>query len=114
MKEFTYKVKSEGFEGVIKLLPPSFSERLRYVSECKFDFENGAVKMSSENANAISKMVDYAKEHIKSVNVKHKNGSEAKSFDDLYYDNAFDSVIMEISSVILSGVSNVGELKRQK
>lgn len=117
MKEFSYAIKSEGFEGSVKISAPSFPQRMRYVADCNFEFngEKGSISLNTKNAEAIAKMVEYAKSHVKEIDVTHiESEQRATNFDDLSYNNTFDSVLIEVSSVIMSGGGNLGERKGQK
>jgi hypothetical protein len=115
MREAVYTIKAEGFEGSIKFEKPSFSQRMKYVADCNFETgAEGNIQMSAKNAESISKMVDHVEKHIKEVNVKHvASETTAVSYEDLCYDNIFDSVLIEVAGVIMSG-ANLGGMRGQK
>ena len=103
------KEKDGLFEGHVMIDIPSYPQRLKYIKECQFEVkkdEKGEVKVSESmsNIDALIKMVELAKIHVKEVNLL-KNGEPAyKNFAEMLDDADCDEMINEISGVILNGV----------
>lgn len=107
MKVIDYKPKAKGFEGSIKLEMPSYPQRLKYFKECNFDLgktDNGyEAKMGSQNIDALIKMLDIAKKHVKSVDLIREDTSYA-SFDEMLDDSSCDELCQEIAGVVINGI----------
>jgi hypothetical protein len=111
MKIFKYEpslCKGDGvFKGYVMLEIPSYPQRLKYIKECHFQVkksENGIeVSDSMANIDALIKMVELAKIHVKEVHIT-KDGYEYKDFEDMLSDADCDELNNDIAGVILNGI----------
>jgi hypothetical protein len=97
------------FEGYVSIDIPSYPQRLKYIKDCQFQVskdEKGQVSVteSMSNIDALIKMVELAKIHVKEVKITKCGEEVYKSFADMLDDADCDEIINEISGVILNGV----------
>ena len=98
--------KDSTIKGSVTLRMPTFNEKYGYIEQCGFSLdENGQVKAGMEQLGAIRKMVDLTKSHYEDVNLKAKDGTEFKSFDDMQYDSRCDPILIEVAAQIMGGLA---------
>jgi hypothetical protein len=93
--------------GKVVFEVPKWTERMKYVKECKFTIDSeGNVEAGADQIDSLIKMVELATPHIKTVDLKTKEGSSVfKSFDDLQSDPICDAVLVEIASAVINGAA---------
>ena len=91
-------------EGYAMVSMPSAQQRFDYLAECGFETdETGKVKADGRAFKAISKVLGFAKAHIKEVNFKAKDGRVFKNYEDLDYDMDGNQILVELSMKIING-----------
>lgn len=106
MKKVTFKPKKE-FTGEVIVNLPSARQRIRYVKECNFQFNETGDVTTMNNIDAMDKMYDVAEKHVTKVNLKHESGTSFKSFNAMADDALCDDVCQSIIGIVLQG--NLGE-----
>ena len=106
MKQVTFKPEKD-FTGEVVVNLPSARQRIRYVKECNFKFNNDGEVSVMDNIDALDKMYDIAEKHVNKVTLKHKDGASFKSFKAMADDALCDDVCQSIISIVLQG--NLGE-----
>ena len=102
MKQVTYKPK-EHFTGEVLINLPSARQRIRYIKECNFTFNNSGEVSVMDNIDAMDKMYDVAEKHVLKVNLKHSDGASYKSFKTMADDALCDDICQEIIGIVLQG-----------
>lgn len=95
--------KEGKLKGHVVIDMPNYIQRLQYVKECNFQVKDGEVSYGVNNIDALVKMIEVAKKHVKEVHLK-KGKEEFKSFDDLLDDAEMDGVVNEVAGAILNGI----------
>jgi hypothetical protein len=103
------KEKDGIFKGYVSIEIPSYPQRLKYIKECQFqvakdDKGQVVVSESMSNIDALIKMVELAKVHVKEVKVTKCDEDVYKTFADMLDDADCDEMINEISGIILNGI----------
>lgn len=109
MKELKYVPKpcQEGgeFEGHVMVRVPLFDERYEMLDQMGLKVEaSGEVNAKDISAFAsLRKMVAASLKFYQSVDIKHKDGREFKSVEDLQSDPDCDAILMDVSSAVTRG-----------
>lgn len=112
------KQKDGIFKGTVSIEMPSYPQRLSYVKECNFSFnekETGeiAAAMSTTNIDALIKMLEIARKHVKGVDIIKMGEVTYADFEEMLQDADCDEMVNEISAAILNGVKLGKNLKLQ-
>ena len=94
------------FSGFVELRLPRFEEKLKYLESLNITFdEDGTVDLKNKQSNVktLINMLEIAADHYVTVDLKHIDGREYKDYDDLSVDSDCQSILTEISSVVLNG-----------
>lgn len=101
------KEEDSKFKGYLSLDIPNYVQRLKYIKECGFkagkDGDSVVMGSMNDNIDALVKMIDLAKIHVKEIKLE-KGDLVYKKFDELLDDSECDGIINEIAGVILNGV----------
>ena len=109
MKMKEYKPSDENFEGLIKIEQPNYIERQKIMEKIIEDLgPNNDMESNIFKIRTSWKMLEVAKNYIKYVDVKHKDGTEFKSYDELLDDPRCDMICTEISMNLVRG-NQLGE-----
>ena len=109
MKEVQYvpkacQVEGADFTGSVVISLPSQPQRYRYLAECNFQVSGeGKVEADMSQLASVAKVLECAVAHIKAVTIKHKDGTEYKSFEDMLDDPACSDMNLEIAMLVISG-----------
>ena len=90
------------FSGSIKITKPNFDEHWTYIEGAGFKGVEDDVDVM-DNLGALRKLVNFSEKHYKAVNLKHKDGSEYKSFADLKADDDAWPILFEVAARMLKG-----------
>ncbi len=101
MKKATIKTFKD-FEGELVIKLPSARQRIRYIKECNFSFEDSKLNVSN-NLEAMEKMYVIANSHIEKVDLKHKEGTVFKDWESMTEDSDCDDLCEKIIGCILQG-----------
>lgn len=103
-KEVTESEVASQFEGEVKFVIPTYSQRLRYIKETNIgSSDEGLTEI--DGIDRLEKMVEIAKKHIKEVNlVRIEDGFKFDSLELLELDRDGGEVLAEVSQSILAGV----------
>jgi len=97
----------EGFEGNVSIEIPSMRERLILAKELAFD---GKTEVNGrDNIDKMLKLLEITAKYVKKVNLKHKEGKEFTSWEEMQNDSLCDKIVEEISSFVVSG-GKLGEV----
>lgn len=93
-------------QGKAEISIPSYQERLKYIKQCNFKSnKSGEVQISGDDMDALSKMIEIAEKHTKTVQmIREEDGTQFNSFQDLSYDSEGCEVINQIAGAIIGGV----------
>ena len=111
--------KEEGaiFSGSVTINVPSSPQRLAMIKGCQFDIkQNGnevQANASLNNIDALIKMLELAKPHIKKIDLVKQGGAKYESFDDMLDDSDCDEICSEIASVVINGIKLPKKLNQQ-
>lgn len=116
MRTYIYECKGE-YEGSIKIITPKYTQRIRMFKELEVNYvkdENGNMTVSlnnslKDNAEMLARMIDLSASYISEVNVKHKAGLEAKSWDDLQDYEEFYPLVNDVATQIFGGTKLGGK-----
>lgn len=99
-------VKQNNIHGTVDILVPKYTQRLKYIQDCKFKTDDaGNIKVDMSSLDSVIKMVEISKKHVLNMDLlNEKSGRLYKNFDDLEDDAECDGVINEIAGLVLSGV----------
>lgn len=109
MKTFEYipsqcKGDAPEFEGSVTLRMPTFDDRFRFVEECNFETTpEGVIDSSQKQIKPMRAMVKLSEEFYKKVNLKKKDGTAYRSFEDLSVDADCTLLLIEIASALMGG-----------
>lgn len=110
MKELKYVPKQcndgEDFSGYVLVRVPLFDERYEIIDQMglKADAETGEVKANDLSSfKAIRNLVAASHKFYKEVNIKHKDGREFKSLEDLLSDSDCDAILMDVAGAVSRG-----------
>lgn len=109
MKQLVYTPKAcqEGgdFIGGVTLRLPSFDERYEALDELGIKVnKDGEIEMSDMNSfKAVRSLVKMCGKYFVSVDIKHKDGREFKSKEDLESDPECDGILIEIAMNLSKG-----------
>jgi hypothetical protein len=110
MKQIQYIPKQcqEGgdFTGHVLVRVPLFDERYEIIDQMglKLDQETGEMKMADLNSfAAIRKMVTASMKFYVGVEIKHADGREFKSKDDLLSDPDCDAILIDVAMAVSRG-----------
>ena len=108
MKQLVYTPKAcDGgdFIGTVTLRLPSFDERYEALDELGIKInKDGEAEMTDMNSfKAIRSLVKMSSKYFVSVDLKHKDGREFKSKEDLETDPECDSILIEIAMNLSKG-----------
>lgn len=110
MKELKYIPslckEGEEFSGHIMVKVPSFDERYEVLDQMGIsaDSTTGEVKMNDLNSfTTLRKLVSASLKFYNSVDIKHKDGREFKSKEDLLSDPDCDAMLIEVASAVSRG-----------
>jgi len=110
MKEIKFTPKAftaeSGFTGSVTMRVPGFDERYEVLDQMgiKIDAASGEASMAEVGSfSSIRKMVKASQGFYKEVEVKHADGREFKSFEDLQSDPDCDGALIEIAMAISRG-----------
>lgn len=97
----------DGMKGEIKLSAPSYRERMRKIRDCQFKVtKEGEVESLMDNFDSMLKMIDFALDAIKEINVEHTSGAKATNLKELEYNKIFDPIFQDLASFYM----NAGDL----
>lgn len=92
------------FSGIVKIEVPRYPQRLKYIKECNFAMdEKGQVKSGMDSIDSIIKMLEIASKHVQEVNLKHKDGAEFCTWDELQDNPMADGILNEVASAVING-----------
>ena len=110
MKEIKFSPKAclEGkeFSGTVTMRVPMFDERYEVLDQMgiKIDAASGEASMADVGSFAsIRKMVKASQSFYKAVEIKHADGREFKSFEDLQSDPDCDAILVDVALAISRG-----------
>lgn len=92
--------------GHVVLRVPSFDERMQLLEDIGLEInEQGVGTIPEENKLKMTrKLVAATEPYYVEVDMKHVDGSEYKSFDDLSHDLLAQPVLMEVAHLMQSGI----------
>ena len=94
------------FSGHIMVKLPLFDERYEMLDQMGIKLDASSGEMKTEDLasfNAIRKMVSASLKYYLSVDIKHKDGREFKSKDDLLCDPECDGILIDVASAVSRG-----------
>lgn len=109
MKEIKFTPKAcEGpeFSGSVTMRVPMFDERYEMLDQMgiKIDVSTGEASMEEVGSfSSIRRMVKASSGFYKSVEIKHSDGREFKSFEDMQSDPDCDQILIEVAMAISRG-----------
>ena len=98
--------EAQEFTGHVVMRVPLFDERYEIIDQMglQLDNETGELKMADLNSfAAIRKMVTASLKFYISVDIKHSDGREFKSKDDLLSDPDCDAILIDVAMNISRG-----------
>lgn len=97
------KGKGAALSGDVTLILPSLPEKLRYTKEVGVNFDTeGKPIVNVDGMESLIKLIEYSKPHYAEVNLKKKDGTEIKTFDEMLYDPECETVVTEIAYALLN------------
>ena len=109
MKEIKFTPKAcEGpeFSGSVTMRVPMFDERYEVLDQMgiKIDTASGEMSMTDVGSfSSIRKLVKASAAFYKLVEIKHSDGREFKSFEDMQSDPDCDQILIEVAMAISRG-----------
>jgi hypothetical protein len=92
------------FDGSITLRIPSYPERQEFRGIALSLLNLSDEMKASQSVKKIVEMVEKSKQFYIAVDLKHKDGSEFKSFEDLSFDPRCESIMQDIAMEISKGM----------
>lgn len=103
------KGDSPSFEGFVTLRMPNFDEKYGFIEDLDLELnDDGTVQNVGGKAglSMIRRAVKSSKTFYQHVELKHTaSGVEYKTFDDLSCDDKAHSILIEIATAIMGGLS---------
>lgn len=98
--------KVKGFTGSIKVKMLKFKERLEVIKSLNIVQKDGEVELSDDNVEKFGRMAELVAKQIQEMDLKHKKSNASfSSLEDLEYYAEYTTVVNEIATILLNGVS---------
>ncbi len=98
-------LEGNDFSGHVIVKVPGFDERYEMLDQIGLKIGTDGT-MSADDMNgigAIRKLVSYSQKFYREVLIKHKDGREFSSFEDLSLDPECDAILIEVASKLRNG-----------